>query len=312
MRRTSRIPVTPMTPTFLILSEDPLPPVERDIILNVPQGIGDIFWVYQKFAPHFDRIHINITGTEMNVVQRRAADWLRLWPKVGRVAFKVVPGAEYEGIVQATHSTRYVLDTYSPEHKEFNFAANRPLETGVRLEDIDPGLEVAVDVPVTATECPLIYPEFVAAYVSGGTKQLGAIQKGVWDMGRWARLLLGVYDRFNWTLPMIFVGASYDQEVTMGLVRALKSRGRDCHAYIDSYPANVLYILKRAKCFLGYQSGLNIMADNLGTKQLMLYYKELEPMMYSWCKKEHIGTTFQANTFDKSVEQVLDECDLRL
>ncbi len=82
--------------------------------------------------------------------------------------------------------------------------------------------------------------------------------------------------------------------------------------YIDSYPGNVMHILKNSKLYLGYQSGLNIMADNMDVKQVIMYYSMLEKMKYTWCKKENIGKTFYADMFSSPPREVAKHMTLEL
>ena len=44
------------------------PPPKDYITLDVVQGLGDIFWVYQKVAPHFKTINLNICVVVLEIV----------------------------------------------------------------------------------------------------------------------------------------------------------------------------------------------------------------------------------------------------
>jgi hypothetical protein len=67
----------------------------------------------------------------------------------------------------------------------------------------------------------------------------------------------------------------------------------------------VVDILQRSEFFIGYQSGLNILADNLDTPQMMLYFDNLKPMLYTWCKKENIKTKFFATVFSQTPKDAI-------
>jgi hypothetical protein len=268
--------------------------------------------VYQKFSPFFDYVHINILVTAADVVQQRAGAWLRLLPKVGNIVFRVVSSEYYARVIAQKYTMSDILAVYQTGRTEFDYAANRPLEEGVRLEDIDPGQPVEWGVPLAIQECPLAFDEFIACYVSGGTKDLGAIKKGCWNQIQWIDFLLRLYRKYKYQVPLILIGASYDHKVIEGISRSLKAHRVDNHVYVDSYPANVLYILKKAKLFIGYQSGLNILADNLGTRQLMMYFPELAPMQYAWCRPEHARTVFQADLFSSPPIKVVGGHDLSI
>jgi ADP-heptose:LPS heptosyltransferase len=185
------------------------------------------------------------------------------------------------------------------------------LEDGIRLEDIDTGSLVEWSVPVSIHECPIAYQDYICLYVSGSTKNPDLMKKKiVWNEATWFHFIKLFYEKHKLTYPICMIGASYDKDVVLSLQERLNGNGVAASSYIDSYPANVLHIIKKSKLFIGYQSGLNILADNIDTPQLMLYFHFLEKMQYTWCKKENIGTKFQANLFSKSPEEVVESFKL--
>lgn len=289
-------PIQPPPPTVIREVSDE---GKRAITLNVPQGIGDIFWCYQKIAPYFDLIHFNIMVTCEDKVQIRASTWLELLPKTGSVKLVNVLYFRYASVIAKTYPVVDVLAAYEKGQREFDYACNYPLEQGIKIRDIDPELVVDTDVQIEMKEAPLKFQDYIAVYVSGGTKDLGAIKEGCWNIPRWTEFL-GRFDKAfnNNKLPITFIGANYDKEV-ISLIAAAAKRNHKIESvtYIDSYPANVCYILKKAKFLIAYQSGLNILADNLGTPQFMMYLPKLKPMMYTWCKPEHVQTKFRADLF---------------
>jgi len=279
---------------------------KKAITLNVPQGIGDIFWVYQKFSPYFDMIHFNILVTSEDAVQVRAARWLDVLPKCGNIKLQHTEFHRYTHVIDGVYRLQDILNAYEAGQREFDYACNKPLENGVRLDEIDPGYEIETGVPIEPHECPLCFDEFVCGYVSGGTKDLGAIHAGCWTINRWCEFFMRLYKVFQPGVPLILIGASYDQDVLTQISGHLGRHGINNGYYIDSYPANVCYILKKAKCFIGYQSGLNILADNFDTKQVMLYFHKLSPMLYTWCKKENIKKKFFAHTFAYTPYEIIN------
>jgi len=273
---------------------------KKAITVNVPQGIGDIFWVYQKLAPYFDLIHFKILVTRNDLVQERAAKWLDVLPKTGSIIVDCVSHHRYSSIIAKHYSMADVMAAYESGRREIDYACNLPLEEGKNLYQIDPDYPIESTVAIQTVECPVVYDNYIAAYVSGGTKELGAIREGCWSVNRWCEFFMRFDKIFKPGLPYLFVGASYDKDVIASISAHIGRYGITSGYYIDSYPANVTYILKKAKFFIGYQSGLNIIADNLGTSQYMVYFHKLLPMMYTWCKPGHPNTKFFADTFKSS------------
>ncbi len=280
----------------------------KDITINTPQGIGDIFWCYQKLSPYFDRININILIMHTDVVQVRAKDWLRLLPKVGDINLKTVKQNYYDQVIGKHWPMAEVLSLREAGNWEIDYAVNKPLEDGVRLEDIDPEYKVEWNVPIEITPCPREFEgeNYICLYISGGTKNPDVIRDcKVWMPFQWAKLILGLYQRFKWTYPIILIGASYDRQIAEGMARCFPVHGIRTHCYIDSYPANVLYLIQQSKLFIGYQSGLNILADNMNVKQIMMYFPRLDAMRNSWPKKDHLNTLHFPCLFSSTAEEVV-------
>src|SRR5688572_19521703 len=97
------------------------------LTLNTVQGIGDLFWVYQKVAPHVDAMRLNILCTKPNdIVQRRSDAFLRMLPKVEEVRFIGTAHTHYAQV----SSTRYGLDAILNHAggRAVDYAVNAPLE----------------------------------------------------------------------------------------------------------------------------------------------------------------------------------------
>lgn len=284
-----------------------------EITLNVPQGVGDIFWTYQKFAPLCTAINYNILATEINTVQQRSKDWLNLFPKTKNVQMRVVPGFEYEKVATSRFNMRDVIPVLQ-NGSDAHYSVNLPLEQGVRIEDIDPEFVVESPVDVRADECPLPFEKYIVVYVSGSTKSHDATRLHLWDTGTWAKFIAGFRKKYpQANLPVILIGASYDAEVARNISTMLTKVFKiENHVFIDSYPGNVAYIMKNATAMLSYQSGLSILADNYNIPQIMMYFPFLEKMMYTWCRKDNIGRVFQADIFTSSYQDVLDRSNLEL
>jgi hypothetical protein len=249
-------------------------------------------------------------------IQNRATDFLRLLPKVDNIIPRQVSSEEYDEIAHTHFPIKYILDNFNDGCQgPYNYACNHPLEQGIRIEDIDPGYEYEETVNIRCEPCPLVFQpgEYVTAYAAGGTAQVALNNMGVWTVDEWFDFIKSFYDKYDLKAPLLLIGASYDKDVLLNLEYKLRKADFKVHTYIDAWSANVTYILKNSICFLGYQSGLNILADNLDTPQVMLYFPFLDKMLYTWCKKGNIDNgKFNADIFTTKPQQVVDKLRLKL
>jgi ADP-heptose:LPS heptosyltransferase len=280
--------------------------VHNGVTIRTAQGLGDIFWVYQKAAPYFDRINIEISVLEFDKVSRRSEDWMKLFPKIKNTSYSLVSSEEYQKIATDKIDMKDVVRQWKEGKDVVDYACNRWLEEGIRLDEIDDH-KVEWNVPLKTEAFDLPYEEFVTLYVSGSTKNHGAVIQGAWSVDRWVDLINRLYDKLKIDLPIILIGAQFDARVMEEIVT--KMPNRKIYMFVQLDPARVCHIFKKTKFFIGYQSGLNIIADNFDCPQIMLYFKSLEPMLYTWCKKENVRTRFHAFLFDQSTDEILDNLD---
>lgn len=278
------------------------------VTLKVVQGIGDIFWTYQKFSPYFDRINFTIMLTRDLPIQKRAFDWLKTWEKTGDVTTEVVPSDRYH---RGAHGFFRLQDCFDNGFdRPIEYAANAWLEAGVRIEDIDPGAMVDTDVQMKIADRPK-YPagEYLVLYASGSTTSK-TIQHdpryGVWTCEQWAGFANKFLDRVGKNLPVVVIGQFYDEEAIRSLTDLMMQNKRTVSALIGYPPAQVASLLKHSSYFIGYQSGLGIIADALGARQVMLYFNQHRPMLNTWCRREHIGGKFQAACFEDSPDEIIE------
>lgn len=267
----------------------------KTITLGVPQGVGDIFWIYQKFSKHFLKINFNILATDRGKISTRAIEWLNLLPKVGDVTIKDVHGTTYERVINQKHKMKDIVTQFNAGvNNYFYFACNKPLEEGVRIEDIDPDFQIeeTVDLKMGYFEPP--YPEYTLIYASGHSL---VPSEERWFVDKWCEFFEMFHNEIL-QLPYVIIGASYDEKIAHKIFNHLNDKKIPCKSYIDQNPAIVCDIMKKSRMFIGYQSGLNIIADNLNVPQFMLYFPHLERMQYSWCKKGNIKEKFLSTIFN--------------
>lgn len=278
----------------------------KSITLTVPQGLGDVFWIYQLYSPKFDVINftIGILG-DPNDIQLRSVEWLYTLPKVGNVDWVKMSTQDYHKMI-AYNGPLLTQDGV--------YACNYPLEQGKRLEEIG---EVEWDVEPHFDRFTIPRrSKYVCLYVSGNAK-MNHIE-GQWQDYEWVESVSRFYKKYQLNWPLVIIGAEFDRDVAEDLYKEIPQACRlpDTPSkikapplfgpMIGARPECVNTVLRYASFFMGYQSGLSVLADNFDTPQLMMYFEKLLPMMYSWCKPQNILTRFYADSFDRSPEQVIE------
>lgn len=287
--------------------------MQTEVTLNTIQGIGDIFWVYQKFSPHVSRINLNIMTIDAHDLdfraQSRAVDFVRLLPKVGEVKVISVSRERYSATANGVFPMKEVL-----ERGGGDYACNHALEQGVRLEEVDPEYRIEERVPLPELDLPLPMRGYLALYTSATTSLSDALGYGVWNVSRWVKLIKLIYKNRVVSVPVVMLGAYYDRPALEEIRDRLLESGVEVVAlHIDLPPRFVINLLRRSTLFIGHQSGLGILADNLGAFQLMIYMKAISGMAYTWCRKSHAESgRFTAAFFDQTADEVLEVLRRRL
>lgn len=272
----------------------------REITITTCQGVGDTFWCYQLLSPHYDRIHFTVALVEggRGKVANRAEPWLRLLPKCGRVTTRTVTDAEYQRLAHGDWP-------FPPKGRgEAWYAVNAALERGERLESLGK-VEETVPLPVEPHALPWGDEPYWCVYVSGSTARPEVVRDvGVWTLDQWEAFLHGLAAKGTLPRNLLILGANYDAQAEYDL--AGRCREFRTETAIDLPPAKVLGLLKGCRFFVGYQSGLNILADQLDVRKLMLYFPALKAMPRGWPKQKNLDNgTHRYAFFDQSPEEVL-------
>jgi hypothetical protein len=275
----------------------------REITLYVPQGLGDIFWIYQKFSLHFDKINFTILATSEGKVSSRAIDWIKLFPKCGEIKMKKVSQATYNSNINGLHKMQSIISVYQMgQGQYFHYSCNKHLEDGKRIETIDPEYSYEETVAIETSKVELPFDKYLVIYVSGNAMKE---DNNWWNISKWEQFFVKLNKEVT-NLPVVIIGASYDQSSVHSLEKVFKENKVPYCSLVDKMPSQVCYVLKNSQGFIGYQSGLNIMADNFDVNQFMLYFPALEKMMYTWCKSKNANTKYFAKTFNSSIDECIN------
>ena len=259
----------------------------KSITVNTVQGIGDIFWVYQKLAPHFEVVHMNILCIDLGPVQLRAKPFCAMLPKIGNVTYQKVAPTVYHQLAQARIA---MADVLRRAPRPVDYAVNAPLEAGINLRDIDPGIAVDEFVDLGLPET-VQRGDYLCAFVAG------AKGSQVWPAARWVDVIRKIAGRMS-TKQIVLIGAEWDKPVQDPIFSDLRRAGYKMTTHVGTMGlADSIGVIRESRFFVGFQSGLNVLAENYDVPQMMVYFAKLRPMMYTWCKPSSVGTSFHAMTF---------------
>ena len=264
----------------------------RTVTINTVQGIGDIFWVYQKLAPYFDVINLVICCIGFSNVQIRAKAFCKMLPKVVGIEYRQVGPMVYHQLA----CKRCTLASVLTSKGAVDYAVNAPLEIGIKLRDIDPGsrIEEFVNLGLPAQ---VQRTDQLCVFVAGSSGN------EVWNVEQWLVAIKKLADKMQ-TKSIVLIGADWDKVIQAQVLAGLAGYRVTNHVGTLGL-ADSVNVIRQSKFFIGFQSGLSVIADNYDVPQLMMYFKKLEPMMYSWCKPANIKTKFHAATFADNFDTVL-------
>ena len=112
------------------------------------------------------------------------------------------------------------------------------------------------------------------------------------------------YDKLQ--MPVYFVGAKYDIPMIQRFANRATELGIPHHCFVQPNPANLVYIIKDAKKWIGYQSGLGVIAENYNVPQVELIFNQYEKMNHTWAKKANRNTVHKGFIFEVPYEIVLE------
>ena len=245
----------------------------KTITVNTPQGIGDLIWIYRKLSLVYDIINITILIIQENKVQKRSYDFLKTLDKIGIVNFKIVSCREYNKVAKSMYTVDDILCDYS---------VNAWLENGVHIDKIDKypinwniNLKLGLSV---------VNYNYVLLYVSGCSHNSPYYQM---SPENWSQLIVSVCN-FIGTKNCIMIGAPYDNKKLSEIYKMAKS-SLDIELFTDLHIKETMRIISNAEYFVSYQSGLSIIAEELRTPTLMVYYPENKKMVDTWVRNENIS-----------------------
>lgn len=247
----------------------------KEITIDTVQGIGDLVWVYRKLAPLYDRINLNVLVIKEDTVQMRAKDFLSTLDKVGTVTFKVVTPEEYGRVARGL----YTVDEAAASGE---YCVNAWLERGIHLDAIDES-PVLWDVNLKHQPVDGVPKDYFLLYVSGTSHNFKFYQM---RSAMWAELAIKI-SRLLRVQDCLLVGAPYDK-AKLTEIKTLIGNRLKARVMAETNIQQATSLIAGAQYFMAYQSGLCIIAEEVGTPTLMVYYPENAAMAAAWIRRENL------------------------
>ena len=248
--------------------------------IRVPAGIGDISWVYSKFADIGEELNIYISKDE----PQRSLDFVRLLPNVRQAQYAK---ENFHQIVD------HCIDPLTPKKEVLdwcrkwitNVSANRWLEAGNRLEDFLPELPTNLHYKINHTSQDKIWADHI---LSGIKYPIGIYTSNIhaiscwngWRYDTWKEFIISFLYNFP-QATFIFLGAKWDEAFTKDLISLIPDMPH-INLSGQTTTSQCIEIIRRLKYFIAFPSGLPILANVLCTPVTMFYPLHLEKIINTW------------------------------
>lgn len=285
--------------------------IRRDSVTCVTeQGVGDTFWTYQKISPFYKEINfiLGASAYDHDGIQRRAEGMVTLLPKVKTVRYEIISSEKYNEMCTQKKRIRDFLDQGIGR---FSYTPTQYFREGIRMEEIEPGLPIAWNVPLPTAKVDLPFDHYICLTASGpGTAE----RRDVWPPYKYLdliKLLKCTYDMPE-DFPVVALGASFDDGLMIQFDRLLNVEKTPHRVFVGRPFQEVFYLLKNSTFFIGYQSGLNVIADNLNVPQLMIWFNDLTCVPFTFPKRTNIVKgIYNATFFNRSLDDIVNQ-DIRI
>lgn len=271
------------------------------------QGVGDLLWALELLLPHNNvELYVPVGRKDLPPVARRAEGILRAVPGVTGVHY--VPVDHRPNFLRTKVPLAEVLPRLLAGER-VGWSPNPYLNEGVPLEDLAVGGKVRWDLELPREPAPGLAPgSFTVLYVSGDTTPARTHGANVFAVETWADVVARAYAAagLGAETPVVLVGAAYDLAVQQSLAALLHRHGLKTAQEVDLSLGRLMTLFDRCRGLLTYQSGLGVLADMAGARQVWVNFDWLKGMKDCWVRPAHRGDRFVYRYFDDPPEAVAD------
>ena len=275
----------------------------KNLTFEVPPGLGDITWCYQKIAP--------LLKTGQEVTFKICAD-----PPLRSTSFvDTLPGIINGGYGRSYVLTRkeilpYDTDLSTLESGTYSISLNPWLESGKHISKAYPAQKTEYHFPTFVTTEQCLRAQAIISVARDDT-ELPLIgfycssyahrpDLGFWSVDEWVLFLTMISDMYPaGGVRFIALGAKYDDR-TLEVYHAMIAKGFQVTSAIGNANVPVTKeLISRLDYFFAFPSGLGIMADVVDTPCMMWYWsnliKENEGFLNSYADPKNIESKRHIN-----------------
>lgn len=280
---------------------------EEGLTVVVPPGIGDTVWIYCKLAT---------LGKPLDFIvcdhgdKNRTVPLMELLP----LARSCVYSKKYsfhehlrkEGI-PANTAKKELLLMPNPILAECNthLEAGRPLEDWLPDIDLDYHVEIQLKEKDMVTSRILMPGKgYLCIFCASENGIKGHV--GSWGVDEWLDFLIR-FQRDVRDVPIVIIGADWDLSFANKLQVACAKNGIDIVNVVGKLPlSGSLDIIKRSCYFVGFPSGLSILAAIMGEASLMFYTESISGIMYMFADPDLMENGIFTEMLYAPPEEVID------
>jgi len=278
------------------------------ITLGVPSGIGDISWVYSKLHCAPQEFDFEITVSDG--WPHRSAEFCRLLPRVVKAEYQdfdykdILVAQKFNPITTFDDIVKYGLGRTM-------LSCNFHLESGKRLEKFLPDLDTDFHYPLKTTEeDALAAKELIIASASAAPGDVligisaasyrGSEAWDTWRAPKWNRFLDLLQEIANKRFRFVLLGGFWDD-----LTFALSKRPDAVEFVGKTTIAQAYEMQKLLDGYIGFSSGLGVLATLLSRPTVMLWPKHQVALSTSWAPPDMLkDKSYVALQWDEPFEVV--------
>lgn len=267
--------------------------------VELPAGIGDFSWTWSKLSTLGVPIDIRISADN----PPRTQPLVELLPGVDKADSKGMPYHDLRRVALSKHTRKEFLLENVGSGLRLPLEANTHLDAGGRIEAWLPDVGVDHHYPINVPDGHVAAAE--ATFPTGRpylaifcASRPGILNWKAWAETQWIEFLQ-MFQRQVADWPVALLGAGWDTKFAGELEARARAAGvRTLVNLTDKLPlGGSLHLIRKARYFIGFPSGLSVLAHVMKCPATMFYPVSLNPMIGAWSTKEMTGS----NTFHETL-----------
>lgn len=314
----------------------------KPVVITTLNGIGDLCWCFVKLAnlkKIYDipkiTIKMHMAGDQRDA---RSQEFIKRFDFIDFIIFSKFE--IHKNPVSENNRINYIDNGYNSKKTEYTFIVNPYIEWDGRIEEILPEVPPCFDFfkkSYVPTKADMVYAKNLqqVGYVKNQKNvscilfHLGCVDNNThngmnrfenWNIKNWADLARKLRQISD--LPIYVVGAKYDNEYALRLMKEVENENLNIHNMCGkTTTTQVIEIMKHASLVVSFASGIGIASTYLETPTVMFWMPEkhsvspYDPIHFSnsfatnWVPPYLINKTYYpAYYFKDTVDTVFNEC----